>query len=57
MLELHAFEQFDWYLTYQVLSLYILSSHHMKLRDQSLRCTYFGAELKFVAANFLQKYR
>ena len=34
----------------------ILASHCMNLRDQPWRCTYFAAELTFVAANFLQKY-
>ena len=50
------FQHFDWDLTHQVLFLYILPSNHMNLRDQSWRCTYFGAELAFVAANFLRKY-
>ena len=49
-------QHFDWDLTHQVLFLYILPSNHMNLRDHSWRCTYFGAELTFVAANFLQKY-
>ena len=49
-------QHFDWDLTRQVLFLYILPSHHMNLRDQPWRCTYFDAELTFVAANFLQKY-
>ena len=50
------FQHFNWDLTHQVLFLYILPSNHMNLRDQPWRCTYFGAELTFVAANFLQKY-
>ena len=33
------FEHFDWDLTFQVLFLYILLSHHMNLRDQPWRLT------------------
>ena len=33
------FEHFDWDLTFQVLFLYILLSHHMDLRDQPWRLT------------------
>ena len=50
------FQHFDWDLTYQVLFLDILPSHHINLRDQPWRCTCFGAELTFVAPSFLQKY-
>ena len=50
------FQQFGWDLTHQILFLYILPSNQMDLRGQPWRCTYFGAGLAFVAANFLQKY-
>ena len=43
-------QHFDWDLTHKVLFLYILPSNLMNLRDQPWRCTYFGAELTFVAA-------
>ena len=50
------FQDFDWNLTYQVLFVYILLSHHLNLRDQPWRYTDFGPELIFVAGSFLQMY-
>ena len=47
-------QHFDWNLTHQILFLYILLRNHMNLRDQPWRCTYYGAELTIVAANFMQ---
>ena len=46
------FQHFYWNLTHQVLFLYIFPSHHLNLREQSWRCTYFDAELTFVAESF-----
>ena len=49
------FRYFDRNLTYQVLYLYILPKLVLNLSDQPWRCTYFGAELAFVAGMFLLK--
>ena len=46
------FQHFYWNLRHQVLFLYILPSRHLNLREQSWRCTYFDAELTFVAESF-----
>ena len=49
------FQYLDGNLTHHVLYLYILPTLVLNLRDQPWRCTYFGAELAFVAGIFLLK--
>ena len=52
------FQHFDWDLTHQVLLLHILPSNHMNLERPAFktgRCSYVGAELTFVAEDFLEK--
>ena len=50
-------QHFDGNLIHRVLYLYILPTLVLNLRDQPRRCTYFGAELAFVAGMVLLKDR
>ena len=50
------FQYFKKNLTHQVICLYILPGDLLNLREQRWRCTYFDAELAFVAGVFLSKY-
>ena len=50
-----VFQYFDENLTHQVIYLYMLHENLLNLTDQPWRCTYFGAELAFVAGMFLLK--
>ena len=51
-----VFQYFEKNLTHQVIYLYILPGDLLNLRDQRWKCTYFDAELAFVAGVFLSKY-